>query len=129
MARAQPTNRAAWLIRLAPLLVTPAPVVAQAPRAESPTVVVAEQPRSAPAETWLPIVADAAAPSRRHRSAAGTIALHTAVGTGAGLVTGLVLSGAAARGDRTTVVVTWTTLGAAAGAVSGVVTWLLGRRS
>jgi hypothetical protein len=41
---------------------------------------------------------------------------------------GLVLSGASVDDDRTSVVLTWTALGAAAGVVSGVVTWLAGRR-
>jgi hypothetical protein len=59
------------------------------------------------------------------RSAAKTIALHGAVGTGAGLLIGLVLSSASTSDDETSVVVTWTALGAAAGVVSGVITWLV----
>lgn len=64
---------------------------------------------------------------RDDRSAARIITTHTAVGTGAGLLLGLVLSGASVGDDRTTVVLTWTGLGAAAGVLSGVATWLVGR--
>jgi hypothetical protein len=49
------------------------------------------------------------------------------VGTAAGLVIGLVLSGAGASDDKSSVVWTWTALGAAAGIVSGVVTYLVAR--
>jgi hypothetical protein len=66
--------------------------------------------------------------SRGERSAASIIAVHGVVGTGAGLLIGLVLSGTSVGDDRAAVVVTWTALGAAAGVVSGVVTWLVGRR-
>jgi hypothetical protein len=42
---------------------------------------------------------------------------------------GLVLSGASTDDDRTSVVLTWTALGAASGVVGGLVTWLVGRGS
>jgi hypothetical protein len=64
---------------------------------------------------------------RDNRSAARIITTHTLVGTAAGLLLGLVLSGASVGDDHTTVVLTWTGLGAAAGGLSGVITWLLGR--
>ena len=54
------------------------------------------------------------------------IAIHAAVGTGAGLLIGLVLSSASK--DESSVILTWTALGAVAGLVSGVVTCLVGRR-
>jgi hypothetical protein len=76
----------------------------------------------------LPGSASATYQSNADRSTARTIATHTAVGAGAGLLIGLVLSGASTTDDEVTVVVTWTTLGAAAGACSGVVMWLMGRR-
>ena len=62
------------------------------------------------------------------RSAASIIATHAAVGTGAGLLIGLVLSSASADKDESSVILAWTALGAAAGLVSGVVTCLVGRR-
>lgn len=55
-----------------------------------------------------------------------TIATHTAIGTGAGLLIGLLLS-ASTTDDESTVVLTWTAIGVGAGFVSGVITWLLGR--
>ena len=67
--------------------------------------------------------------SPANRSAARIIGAHTVVGAGAGLLIGLVLSGASISDERSTVVVTWTAVGAAAGLVSGVVTWLTGRRN
>lgn len=66
-------------------------------------------------------------PAQETRSAARTIATHTVVGAGAGLLIGLILSGTSQSNDQLTVIVTWTALGAGAGAVSGVVTWLAGR--
>jgi hypothetical protein len=65
---------------------------------------------------------------RADHSGGRIIAIHAVVGTGAGLLIGLVLSGASVGDDQTSVVLTWTALGAAAGVVSGVVTWLVGRR-
>jgi hypothetical protein len=130
MARYQPTVFTSWPAGLVLLVLTPSQVVAQAQRGGPPpaTVLVAEQAWSAPSWTWQPTVSDSVYQSRADRSAARTIATHAVVGTGAGLLIGLVLSGASAGGDRTSVVLTWTALGAAAGVVSGVVTWLVGRR-
>lgn len=56
---------------------------------------------------------------------ARVIATHGAVGTGAGLLVGLLLSGAAIADDRSTVVLTWTALGAAAGVAGGVIVWVI----
>ncbi len=103
---------------LAVLVLAPAAAVAQMPLA-APTPTVAEL--SLPLQPFSPFQA----PPKR--SAGKTIALHTAVGTGAGLVIGLLLSGASTNDDRSSVIVSWTALGAAAGLVSGVVTWLVGR--
>jgi hypothetical protein len=110
-------------------VIAPFQVVAQAPPGAPPSasVFVAEQPWSAPPLTWQPTVPDSVCQSCGDRSAAKTIAIHTAVGAGAGLLIGLVLSGASTGDDGTSVVLTWTALGAAAGVVSGVVTWLVGR--
>lgn len=117
----------AFFFGLALLGIIPSRLSAQAPLAG---------PRSAPAVVAWPGWEAAALPrlpgvgvsaSRADRSAAKVIAIHTAVGTGAGLVIGLLLSGASVDDDRTSVVLTWTALGAAAGVVSGVVTWLVGR--
>ena len=58
-------------------------------------------------------------------SATRVIVTHAAVGTGAGLLIGLVLSGADVSDDRTSVVVTWTALGLTAGLVAGVIAWLV----
>lgn len=130
MARYQPTVFASWLVGLPLLVITPSQVVAQALRAGPPpaSVVVAGQAWSAPSPTWLPAGSGPVYQSHADRSAARIIAIHGAVGTGAGLLIGLVLSGASVGDDQTSVVVTWTALGAAAGVVSGVVTWLVGRR-
>ena len=65
-------------------------------------------------------------PSAASPTAFKTIATHTAVGAGAGLVIGLVLSGSS-MDDESSVVLTWTAIGAAAGIVSGLVTWLVAR--
>ena len=92
----------------------------------APSAAVAQLPLAAPTPNVAFSTPAYQSPPRR--SAAGTIALHTAVGTGAGLLTGLLLSGASTNDDRTTVIVTWTALGAAAGLVSGIVTWLASSR-
>ena len=130
MGRYQSTVFASWLVGLALLVITPSQVVAQAQRAGPPraSVVLAGQAWSAPSRAWLPTVSGPVYQSRADRSAARIVAIHGVVGTGAGLLVGLVLSGASVGDDQTSVVLTWTALGAAAGVVSGVVTWLVGRR-
>ena len=90
----------------------------------APAAAVAQLPLAAPTPSVASSHPEYQSPPKR--SPAKTIALHTAVGTGAGLLTGLLLSGASTSDDRTTVIVTWTALGAAAGLVSGVVTWFAG---
>jgi hypothetical protein len=64
-------------------------------------------------------------PSQSGPSATRVIVTHAAVGTGAGLLIGLALSGADVSDDRTSVVVTWTALGLTAGLVAGVIAWLV----
>lgn len=130
MARSQAIAVASWVVALALQVMTPSRVVAQARGAAPPpaSVVVAGQAWSAPSRAWLPTGSGSVYQSRADRSAARIIAIHGVVGTGAGLLMGLVLSGASVDDDRTSVVLTWTALGAAAGVVSGVVTWLAGRR-
>ena len=73
-----------------------------------------------------PVNLSALSQSSSNPTAFKTIATHTAIGTGAGLLIGLLLS-ASATDDESTVVLTWTAIGAGAGLVSGVITWLLGR--
>lgn len=65
-------------------------------------------------------------PTQRRVSPARAIAIHGLVGAGAGLLIGTLLSGAAIADDRSTVVLTWTGIGAAAGLTSGVAVSLLG---
>jgi len=127
-SRCQPTGFASSLVGLALLVITPSQVVVQAQRAGPPpgSVVVAVPAWSALSRPWLPTISSPAYQSRTDRSAASNIAIHGAVGTGAGLLIGLVLSGAGVGDDQTSVVLTWTALGATAGVVSGVVTWLVG---
>lgn len=95
-------------------------VVAQAPRG-GPRLAAVAQPWSS--ADWGPSYQ-----SGGERSAASIIVTHAAVGTGAGLLIGLVLSSASVDKDESSVVLTWTALGAAAGIVSGVVTYLVGQR-
>ena len=97
-------------------------------RSPSGSVDVAEPARSAPILTGPPTASTLMHQSPTNGSATRTIAIHTVVGTGAGLLVGLAVSGASVSDHRTTVVLTWTALGAAAGAASGVVSWLVGRR-
>lgn len=127
--RYQPTVFTSWLLGLVLLVFTPPQLLAQSPGGgpRAASVVVAEPAWGAHFQTWQPTVSDAAYHSSADRSAARTIATYTAVGTGAGLLIGLALSGASAGEDGTSVVLTWTALGAAAGLVSGVVTWMVGR--
>jgi hypothetical protein len=126
MARYQRTAFTSWPVVLVLLLTTPPQVLAQShrggPRVAS--AVFAEPAWSAPFPTWQPTVSDAVHNTGADGSAARTIATHTAVGTGAGLLIGLAVSGASAGDDEASVVLTWTALGAAAGVVSGIVTWL-----
>ena len=75
----------------------------------------------------LPVVAPSVvAPSRQaetSRSAKRTILTAALVGTGTGLLIGLVLSGADLADDHTTVVLTWTAVGLTAGVIGGLITW------
>ena len=119
----------AWcLAGLALLAITPSPVVAQLPRGgHQPAPVFPGQAWNAsPLAGWR-AASGPAFQSGEGGSAARTIALHGAVGAGTGLLIGYLLSNASVGDDRGTVILTWTALGAAAGVVSGVVTWLLGR--
>jgi hypothetical protein len=63
--------------------------------------------------------------SQSGRSATRIIVTNAAVGTGAGLLIGLALSGADVSDDRTSVVVTWTALGLTAGLVAGAIAWFV----
>lgn len=127
MGRHPPSVCTSRVVGLFLLVIAPSQVVAQAQLGGQPplSVVVAEQAWSAPFQTWQPNIPDLILAPRADRSAAKTIATHTVVGTGAGLLVGLLLSGASAGDDQTSAVLTWTALGAAAGLVSGIVTWLV----
>jgi hypothetical protein len=124
-------NLMPWLAGVA-LLVTiaPARATAQAPEI-GPTP--ASQVDSAPVwgESFL-----AALPSipgsplhdpqsQAGRSATRVIVTHAAVGTGAGLLIGLLLSSATVSDDDASVVVTWTAVGLTAGLVAGAIAWLV----
>ena len=119
-----------WLLAAILLGAAPSEAIAQAqPEALIPApIVVGTSAWSARSPTGLPREFGPAFQSPANRSAARIIATHTVVGAAAGLLVGLVLSGASASDDEVSVALTWTALGAAAGAVSGVVTWLLGGR-
>jgi hypothetical protein len=110
------------------LTTTPSVTSAQSPEAAplSPASVVVLPSWYMPTWPPLPPVGHTRYAERGDRSAVRTIAIHTAVGTGAGLLLGLLLSSASTGGDQAAVILTWAGLGAAAGAVSGVVTWLAG---
>lgn len=129
VARYHGTVMTSWFAGLALLAIMPLQVIAQAQRREPPppSGVTGEFAWRAARVTWQPTASDSAHQLRADRSAARTVAVHTAVGAGAGLFIGLVLSGATVGDDKTAVVLTWTALGAATGVVSGVVTWLAGR--
>ncbi len=129
MVRYPFTVLTSWFAGLAFVVITPSQVASQrqdfgpAPAA----VFIARQAEGAPSRTWLAPAPGWAYQARRGGSAGKTIVTHTLVGTGAGLLIGLVLSGATVGDHRTSVVLTWTAVGAASGVVSGVVTWLIGR--
>ena len=127
MGRHPPSVCTSWVVGLFLLVIAASQVVAQDQLGEQPppSVVIAEQAWSLPFPTWQPNLPDLILAPRAGRSAARTIATHTVVGTGAGLLVGLLLSGASASDDQTSTVLTWTALGAAAGLVSGIVTWLV----
>jgi len=59
-----------------------------------------------------------------NRSATRTILTAALVGAGAGLLVGLLVSGADLGDDHTAVVLTWTAAGLTAGVIGGVITWL-----
>jgi hypothetical protein len=105
----------AWLAALALLVTAPAAVDAQhTPTAWTPTSLYT------PAlEIELPDQ------TQNGRSAGRTIAIHGLVGTGAGLLIGLVLSSADISDDKTASVLVWTSAGAASGILSGLITWLM----
>jgi hypothetical protein len=117
-----------WIVGLALLAALPCPAIAQAGRAVPPPAPFALMwpASSAPGRETLPAMPGVHSAHAPRRSAARIVATHAAVGTGAGLLIGFLLSGASVSDDRTAVVVTWTALGAASGIVSGVVTWLVG---
>jgi len=118
------------VVALAPLHVT-----AQKQTPGPPPVSAVALPPPWP--TWIeqlpaplpPVVAPSVvAPSfqaETSRSAKRTILTAALVGTGTGLLIGLLLSGADLADDHTTVVLTWTAVGLTAGVIGGVITWWL----
>jgi len=129
MARYTPTVLTAVLVGLALLVTTPSQARSQRRHVGPPPAAVSIPGKGldASSRAWLEPAPGWGYQARTDRSAGRTIATHALVGTGAGLLIGLVLSGASVGNHRTSVVLTWTALGAASGVVSGVVTWLVGR--
>jgi hypothetical protein len=127
-AVSQPTAVASSLIGFALLVTAPAQATTQAQGVEPSQRSILVSP-----QLWNePPRAHPAAPGSPYQAQAGTsatriIATHAAVGTAGGLLIGLVLSGASIADDRAEVVLIWTAAGLTAGAVSGVVTWLVER--
>jgi hypothetical protein len=76
----------------------------------------------------LPAVRGLTEQSQPDRSARRIIVTRAIVGAGAGLLVGLVLSGANVSDDDASVVLTWTAAGLTAGALGGVIVWLVERR-
>jgi hypothetical protein len=130
LARIRSTIFTSWVVGLILLLNAQSAVFAQAEQGAplAVSVGVLEQGGDVTQPTWRPTTSVLVSQSRPERSVARTVGIHTAVGTGAGLIIGLALSGAGADDDRAAVVLTWTAVGAVAGVGSGVVTWLVGRR-
>jgi hypothetical protein len=116
-----------WLVGFTMTAMAPSQTAAQAPETEPSASVVVLAPEWDDSRLWLRGVQDTADQSEANRSAARIITTHALVGTGAGLVIGLLLSSAAAADDDTSVVVTWTALGLTAGMLGGAVTWLVER--
>jgi hypothetical protein len=114
---------------VAALTVAPCRVVGQGPRITqwSASLGAARLESSATPVPFQPAIPRVMYRTSDDRSAARIIGIHTAVGTGAGLLLGLLLSGSSVGDDRRAVILTWTGVGAGAGVVSGVVTWLLSR--
>ena len=98
-----------------PGLSFPSPPAAWAPSPDAPFSPHVHAARSAPYQ------------SQPTRSEKRTIVTHALVGTGAGLLSGLVLSGTNVSDDDTSVVLVRTYVGLVAGVTSGLVTWLLER--
>jgi hypothetical protein len=102
----------------------------QTPRLElslpSPPAAWATLP-GAPFSSHVPTARSATVQLRPDSSGMRTIVTHALVGTAAGLLTGLVLSGSNVSDDDSSIILVWTSLGLAAGVTSGVITWLLER--
>jgi hypothetical protein len=62
--------------------------------------------------------------AQESRSATRTILTASLVGAGAGLLVGLLVSGADLADDHSTVILTWTAAGLTAGVIGGLITWL-----
>jgi hypothetical protein len=124
------TNLASLAAGLAMLFFLRTEAAAQMPQSglslPSPPAAWAAPPE-APFSPHVPAASGAPYQSQPTRSGKRTIVTHALVGTGAGLLTGLVLSGTNVSDDDTSVVLVWTSVGLVAGVTSGVVTWLLER--
>jgi len=131
--------RASALVFVVLVFVALAPIraVAQERRPAPPSASVVLLPPAWP--TWTdelptqlpPVVAPAfhvevinAFQDEANRSATRTILTASLVGAGAGLLVGLLVSGADLGDDHTAVVLTWTAAGLTAGVIGGVITWL-----
>lgn len=129
-----------WCAGCAGLALWPSQALTQAAPADAlrRSSIVSAQPTARSPQQALrsPWNVDEEREATRHRlvalppagSAGRTIAIHGIVGAGTGFVIGLLLSGSSISDDQSTIVLTWTGLGAAAGVISGVATWVLNRR-
>jgi len=120
-----------WPVAVALLVVAPTRVGAQARPRSAPatrTAVALPVPRIQPSwwDSRDPVTV--VEPTQAEPSPGRIVLTHALVGTGAGLLIGLALTGASLGYDDSSVVITWTALGLGAGLASGALTWLMHRR-
>jgi hypothetical protein len=124
---------AALLVGIAFLVIAPQQATAQARKvAPSPAPILLSASPWSTTSLWstspalpLPAVRGLTEQSQPDRSARRIIVTRAIVGAGAGLLVGLVLSGANVSHDDASVVLTWTAAGLTAGALGGVIVWLV----
>lgn len=114
------------LMGAALLVVAPTRVGAQARVAPTPWTAVAPPSARTREAGWdSRVPSTVLQPPRAEPSPGRLILTHALVGTGTGLFIGLALTGASLGDGDSSVVITWSALGLAAGLASGAVTWLL----
>ena len=122
---------AALLVGIAFLVIAPQQAPAQALSVAPSPILLSSPPWStaSPLSTSpllpLPAVRGLTEQSQPDRSARRIIVTRAIVGAGAGLLVGLVLSGANVSDDDASVVLIWTAAGLTAGALGGVIVWLV----